>query len=51
VRRPGLEPEEIIFADDNPSNLAGAEKVGITTFLYKDFDSYARKLRDLGVEI
>ncbi len=50
VRRSGLQPEEIIFADDNPNNLARAEKIGITTFLYADFDSYVRKLRKLGVD-
>lgn len=50
VRRSGLKPEEIIFADDNPNNLAGAEKVGITTFLYTGFDSYVRNLRELGVD-
>ncbi len=48
VRQSGLEPEEIIFADDNPNNLVGAERVGITTFLYTGFDSYIRNLRKLG---
>lgn len=51
VNQSGLKPEEIIFADDNPNNLVGAEKVGITTFLYRDFDSYLRKLTELGVEV
>lgn len=50
VERSGLKPEEIIFADDNPNNLIGAEKVGITTFLYTDFDSYVRSLRGLVVD-
>ena len=51
VRQSCLEPEEIVFADDNPNNLAGAEKVGIITFLYEDFDVYLQKLQELGVKI
>jgi len=51
VSQSGLDPEEILFADDNPNNLAGAEKIGITTFLYEEFDSYLQKLRELGVKI
>ena len=50
VRRAGLKPGEIVFADDNPENLSGAEKLGITTFLFRDFDSYMCKLRELGVD-
>lgn len=40
VRRTNLKPEEIVFADDNLNNLAGA-----------DFDSYLRRLKELGIEI
>ncbi len=50
VRQSDLKPEEIVFADDNSNNLAGAGKVGITTFLYEDFDSYISSLRKLGVD-
>jgi len=38
----GLVPEETVFIDDNPANTAGAERFGITAYL---FDGDAEKLR------
>lgn len=51
VRRSGVEPESIVFADDNPDNLAGAKEIGITTFLYEGFDKFVEQLRSLGVNL
>lgn len=51
VRKSKAEPEEIIFADDNEMNLAGAREVGITTFVYEGFDKYLEQLKGLGVKL
>ena len=51
VRRSGVEPSKIAFADDNEVNLAGAKSVGITAFLYEDFDKFVRDLGLLGVKL
>lgn len=51
VTRAGVEAEAIVFADDNPDNLAGAKEIGITTFLYKGFDEFIEQLRSLGVNL
>ena len=34
--RYGLAPEETVFLDDNPDNIAGAERLGIRTVLFTD---------------
>lgn len=44
-------PEEIVYADDNTEAVDSAKEVGITTFLYQDFDTYLNQLKSVGVEI
>ena len=44
-----VEPESIVFADDNLDNLAGASSLGINTFVYEGFDGFMQKLMQLGV--
>lgn len=51
VDRSGVKAEEIVFADDNDVNLAGANKVGIQAFFYEGFEHFMGKLREVGVEI
>jgi len=34
LRRLGIRPEELLFIDDVPSNIAGAKKLGIPSFRY-----------------
>lgn len=51
VKRAEVEAESIVFADDNPDNLAGAKEIGITTFLYEGFDIFVEQLKELGVKI
>lgn len=51
VNKSQEEPSSIVFADDNPDNLAGAKEVGITTFLYEGFEKYLQQLREVGVDI
>ncbi len=49
VDRSGVKAEEIVFADDNEDNLAGAREVGIQAFFYEGFDHFIGKLKELGV--
>lgn len=46
-----VKPESILFADDNPDNLTGAKEMGITTYLYEDFENYIKRLSFSGVSI
>jgi len=38
-----LKKEEVIFWDDDPENIEGAEHFGLATELYTDFDSFKEK--------
>lgn len=51
VKRSGVSADEIAFADDDADNLTGAQDIGITTFLYEDFDQFIEHLKKLGVEL
>jgi HAD superfamily hydrolase (TIGR01509 family) len=51
IARSGLKGEEIVFADDNNDNLAGAREVGIQTFFYEGFDKFMADLKDAGVRV
>lgn len=51
VDRSGVSAEEIVFADDNDANLAGAKEVGIQAFFYEGFEHFMDKLKELGVEV
>ncbi|OGM13038.1 hypothetical protein A3A76_01890 [Candidatus Woesebacteria bacterium RIFCSPLOWO2_01_FULL_39_23] len=51
VKKSGVKANEIIFADDNNDNLAGARQVGIQAFFYEGFDKFLEKLKELGVNL
>ena len=51
IMKSEVEAPEIIFSDDNPDNLAGAKNLGISTFIYKDFDKFISALGLLGVKV
>lgn len=51
IRRAGVEPPAIVFADDAPENITGAQAVGITTFVYESFNQFTDQLRILGVRL
>ena len=50
VKQSQVEPSSIVFADDNPDSLSGANEIGITTFLYEGFDKYLEQLETVGVK-
>ncbi len=41
-----LKKEEIFFIDDDAKNIAGAADFGFQTFLYHDFESFVRAVKD-----
>ncbi len=48
----GLEPHECVMVDDLPSNVAGAEAVGMHAVLHRDVDTTVRALNGLtGVDL
>lgn len=50
IDRYGLVPEECVFMDDTPANLAGAEKFGIHTIHFQNQAQAIGELRKLGVD-
>lgn len=51
VNKSGVNPQEIIFADDDVEKISGAKEIGIQAFLYEGFDKFVEKLKELGVKI
>ncbi|MFO0865258.1 MAG: HAD family phosphatase [Gemmataceae bacterium] len=50
-RLAGGRPEESVFVDDMPDNIAGATAFGFRGLLYRPKEDLAGKLRELGVAI
>jgi putative hydrolase of the HAD superfamily len=48
-RRAGCAPEECVFIDDLPANVAGAQAVGLHGIVYQGDDHLHESLRRLGV--
>ncbi len=51
LERLGVKPEEAIFTDDNPRNVAAAEKIGITGISFTDAAALRSALTALGVTV
>ncbi len=51
VNRSGVNPQEIVFADDDIKKISGAKEIGIQAFLYEGFDKFVEKLKELGVNL
>ena len=49
LHRSGCQPHEIVYADDKSSSLGGAKKLGISTLIYNDFNTYCKDLHGMGV--
>jgi glucose-1-phosphatase len=49
LTRLGATPEAALFVDDSSSNVAGAERAGLSGFLYLDADALAERLRRAGL--
>jgi epoxide hydrolase-like predicted phosphatase len=51
LHRLGIAPADLIYADDNTDRLQGARELGITTFVYEDFEQFVEDLKQLGVHL
>lgn len=46
-----VKPEELVYSDDNPDRLKGAEELGIKTFQFHNFEQFLSKLNEFGVNL
>jgi putative hydrolase of the HAD superfamily len=51
IKALGIEPEELVYSDDNPARLHGAQELGTQTFVYENFDQFLGELKKLGVTL
>lgn len=51
LRRVGVRPEELVYSDDKPDKLAGAQELGIKTFVFADVDQFKKELEKLDVKL
>ncbi|MDB4984694.1 MAG: hypothetical protein JWM20_873 [Patescibacteria group bacterium] len=51
ISRLNVEPEELVYSDDNPDRLQGATDLGIRTFVYESFEQFLTDLKSFGVEL
>lgn len=49
-RRLKIPPDQMIFIDDNPKNVAAAERYGIETILFVDAEQLEEELKNYGFE-
>lgn len=43
--------DEIVYSDDNVQKLTGALELGVTAFVYDDFEKFVNELERLGVDV
>ena len=46
-----VQPDELVYSDDNPDRLEGARELGINTFVFENFEQFADELTQLGVDL
>jgi putative hydrolase of the HAD superfamily len=51
ITKSGVEPSEIVYSDDYEPAINTAKALGISTFLYTDFDAFIARLEGLGVKL
>ena len=51
VRKSGVEAGEVVLADDYEPSVTAAKDVGISAFLYENFEQFMSELKKLGVNI
>lgn len=49
IEKAGVKPDELVYADDNPARIKGADTLGIKTFVYENFDQFKASLNKLGI--
>ena len=51
LERLNLQADEVLFIDDNPEYIEGANQVGLNTILFEDFQRLKGRLRSFSVQI
>jgi epoxide hydrolase-like predicted phosphatase len=51
IKKAGCLPSELIFADDNITNVTAAKNLGVNAFLYQSFNDFIKNLQNFGVNI
>lgn len=51
LERYHLKPEESLFLDDSPTNVAAAKANNIQSFVYRGYDDAIVRLKDFGIEL
>lgn len=51
INKSSLEPQEIVYSDDDETKMLGASELGINTFLYTNFEEFTKHLNSLGVSL
>jgi epoxide hydrolase-like predicted phosphatase len=46
-----IEPQELVYSDDNPDRLAGARDLGIRTFVFENFEQFISELEKLDIDL
>jgi epoxide hydrolase-like predicted phosphatase len=49
IGRLGCEPKEIIFIDDNLSNIESAKRIGLNAILFENYEKLESDLHDMGL--
>lgn len=51
LERTGVRAGELVYSDDNPDRLQGAEDLGINVFVYENLDQFLAELSKLGINL
>lgn len=46
-----VEPQELLYSDDNPERLQGAKDLGIETFVFENFNQFTEELLKRGIDL
>ncbi len=51
IAKSSVQPNQVVYSDDDESKMDGAKELGINTFLYTNFEAFVKHLENLGVKI
>jgi HAD superfamily hydrolase (TIGR01509 family) len=49
VKKSKVDANQIVYSDDSPIKLSGAEELGIHTFVFENVDGFVEKLEEFQV--
>lgn len=51
LNRAGVEPQELVYSDDEQENVETARELGINAFIYEDFSDLTEQLAKMGIKL